>query len=187
MGYELLRSAIADYVTRTRAVRCEARQVLVVSGSQHALSLCSQVLLDAGDVAAMEDPGYPGAHAAFLSVFARVAPVEIDQEGLMVPALIKRRLRPRLVYVTPSHQCPLGMPMSLSRRLQLTDFAHRMNAWILEDHYLSEYRYFSRPLRGRLRREIHFSMYLSEPVWRWTGNLPLSTKPPWPSSYRKAG
>ena len=94
----------------------------------------------------MEDPGYPLARAAFLSVGARVAPVGIDQEGLVVSALIKRRLRPRLVYVTPSHQCPLGMAMSLSRRLQLIDFAHRMNAWILEDDYLSEYRYFSRPL-----------------------------------------
>ena len=120
--------------------------MLVVSGSQHALHLCSQVLLDVGDVAAMEDPGYPLARAAFLGVGARVAPVGIDQEGLVVSALIKRRLRPRLVYVTPSHQCPLGMPMSLSRRLQLIDFAHRMNAWILEDDYLSEYRYFSRPL-----------------------------------------
>ena len=120
--------------------------MLVVSGSQHALHLCSQVLLDVGDVAAMEDPGYPLARAAFLGVGARVAPVGIDQEGLVVSTLIKRRLRPRLVYVTPSHQCPLGMAMSLSRRLQLIDFAHRMNAWILEDDYLSEYRYFSRPL-----------------------------------------
>src|SRR5215472_502324 len=146
MGYEPLRSAIADYVARTRAVRCEPRQVLVVSGSQHALGLCSQVLLDVGDVVAIEDPGYPLARAAFLGAGARVAPVEVDQEGLVVSALIKRRLRPRLVYVTPSHQCPLGMPLSLSRRLQLIDFAHRMNAWILEDDYLSEYRYFSRPL-----------------------------------------
>jgi GntR family transcriptional regulator/MocR family aminotransferase len=146
MGYRPLRSAIADYVTRTRGVRCDASHVLVVKGSQQALHLCSQILLDVGDVAAMEDPGYLGARAAFLSVGARVAPVEVDQEGLVVSALAKRRLRPRLVYVTPSHQCPLGMPMSLSRRLQLIDFAHRMNAWILEDDYLSEYRYFSRPL-----------------------------------------
>ena len=146
MGYEPLRSAIADYVTRTRAVRCEAGQVLVVSGAQQAFHLCSQILMDAGDVAAMEDPGHPVARAAFLSVGARVAPIEVDQEGLVVSALIKRHLRPRLVYVTPSHQCPLGMPMSLSRRLQLIEFAHRMNAWILEDDYLSEYRYFSRPL-----------------------------------------
>ena len=146
MGYQPLRSAIADYVTRTRGVRCDASHVLVVKGSQQALHLCSQTLLDVGDVAAIEDPGYLGARAAFLSVGARVAPVAVDQEGLVVSALAKRRLRPRLVYVTPSHQCPLGMPMSLARRLQLIDFAHRMKAWILEDDYLSEYRYFSRPL-----------------------------------------
>ena len=147
MGYEPLRSAIAEYVKRIRGVRCDSKHVLVLSGSQQALHLCAQVLLNEGDFAAMEDPGYPGVRAAVLSAGAHIIPTPVDQEGLVVAALKKRRLRPpKLIYVTPSHQCPLGMAMSLSRRLELIEFAHRVNAWIVEDDYDSEYRYFSRPV-----------------------------------------
>jgi GntR family transcriptional regulator/MocR family aminotransferase len=147
MGYQPLRAAIADYVYRIRGVQCQAEQVLVVGGSQHALYLCGQVLLAPGDVAWMEDPGYPGARAAFAAANATIVPVPVDGEGLVVAARRgKNRPAPQLVYVTPSHQCPLGMTMSLSRRLELLDFANRAGAWIVEDDYDSEYRYFSRPV-----------------------------------------
>jgi GntR family transcriptional regulator/MocR family aminotransferase len=120
--------------------------VLVLSGSQQALHLCAQVLLEADDIAAMEDPGYPGARAALLSAGAHIAPTPVDREGLVIAVMKKRRSPPRLVYVTPSHQCPSGVAMSLSRRLELIELADRVNRWIVEDDYDSEYRYFSRPV-----------------------------------------
>jgi GntR family transcriptional regulator/MocR family aminotransferase len=147
MGYEPLRVAIADYARRVRGVRCDPRQVLVISGSQQGLNLCAQILLEPGDVAAMEDPGYPGARAALAAAGADIVPTPVDQDGLVVAALKKRRVRsPRLVYVTPSHHCPLGMRLSLARRLELIELANGANAWIVEDDYNSEYRYFGRPL-----------------------------------------
>jgi GntR family transcriptional regulator/MocR family aminotransferase len=144
-GYLPLRAAIAGYVSRVRGVRCDAKQVLVVAGSQQALHLCAQVLLESGDVAWMEDPGYPGARDALMGAGARIVPKRVDGEGLVVaskndPAGLK------LIYVTPSHQCPLGVVMSVSRRLELLEFAARKHAWIVEDDYDSEYRYFSRPV-----------------------------------------
>jgi GntR family transcriptional regulator / MocR family aminotransferase len=146
-GYLPLRAAIAEYVSRVRGVRCDPRQVMVVAGSQQALHLCAQVLLDSGDTAWMEDPGYPGARAALMNVGARIVPKQVDEEGLVVPPKNEvGRDRPRLVYVTPSHQCPLGVVMSVSRRLELLDLAARTKAWIVEDDYDSEYRYFSRPI-----------------------------------------
>jgi len=98
-------------------------------------------------VAWIEDPGYPGARAAFAAADAKIVPVPVDDQGLAVaPRRSKDRPTPQLVYVTPSHQCPLGMAMSLSRRLELLELANRVGAWIVEDDYDSEYRYFSRPL-----------------------------------------
>jgi GntR family transcriptional regulator/MocR family aminotransferase len=146
-GLPQLRAAIADYAHRIRAVRCQPDQVLIVGGSQQALYLCGQVLLARNDVVWMEDPGYPGARAAFMAAEAKVIGVPVDDQGLVVGGRrTKNRPIPQLVYVTPSHQCPLGVSMSLSRRLELLDFAARTGAWIVEDDYDSEYRYFSRPL-----------------------------------------
>ena len=147
MGYRPLRAAVADYAHRIRGVRCCPEQVLIVGGSQQALYLCGQVLLARHDVAWMEDPGYPGARAALAAADATIVPVPVDEQGLVV-AIRRRRNRPtpRLVYVTPSHQCPLGVTMALSRRLELLEFANRVGAWIVEDDYDSEYRYFSRPV-----------------------------------------
>jgi GntR family transcriptional regulator / MocR family aminotransferase len=147
MGYQPLRAAIADYAHRIRGVDCRAEQVLIVGGSQQALYLCGQVLLAPGDVAWMEDPGYPGARAALAAADATIVPVPVDEEGLVLESRRgKERPAPHVVYVTPSHQCPLGMTMSLSRRLELLDLANREGTWIVEDDYDSEYRYFSRPL-----------------------------------------
>jgi GntR family transcriptional regulator/MocR family aminotransferase len=145
-GYPPLRQAITEYVRKVRGVHCDAAQVLIVGGSQQALYLCGQVLLDPGDMAWVEDPGYPGARAALAAAGARLLPIPVDPEGIMIPRGKRYRRPPKVLYVTPSHQCPLGTTTSLSRRLQLLRFARRTKAWVLEDDYDSEYRYFCRPV-----------------------------------------
>lgn len=141
LGYRPLRQAICDYIGRLRAVRCEPDQVLIVCGAQQALYLCAHTLLDPGESVWMEDPGYPRARAAFHSAGLRVFPVPVDSEGLIVSAGKKIDPSPRLVFVTPSFQCPLGSLMSLARRFELLELANVNNSWILEDDYFSEYRY----------------------------------------------
>ncbi len=145
-GYAPLRDAIAAYLREARAVRCEAGQVIVVTGAQQAVDLAARVLLDPGDTAWVEDPGYPGARGALVAAGIRLAPVPVDGEGLDVGRGARQAPHARLVYVTPSHQYPLGVTMSLHRRLALLEWASRSGAWILEDDYDSEYRYGGRPL-----------------------------------------
>ena len=145
-GLGALRDAIAEHLRTSRAVRCEASDVVVVSGSQMALRVCADVLLKPGDRVAVEEPGYPGAHVALSAGGAELVPVPVDGEGLVVEALSALGPRVRAVYVTPSHQYPLGASMSAARRLALLDWAERSSAWIIEDDYDSEYRYVSRPL-----------------------------------------
>jgi GntR family transcriptional regulator/MocR family aminotransferase len=141
-----LREAIAQYLIAARGVRCSAEQVIIVAGSQQGLDLAARVLLDVGDKVWLEDPGYIGARGALQSAGADVVPVPVDREGLNVADAITRCPSARLVYITPSHQFPLGVTMSLPRRLALLEWAHRAGAWILEDDYDSEYRYTGRPL-----------------------------------------
>lgn len=151
-GYPPLRQAIADYVGPARAVHATAERVIVVSGAQQAFDLCARVLLDEGDVVAVEDPGYRGARAAFLAAGARLAPVPVDGEGLGVDALDAfggtgaPGPGPRMACVTPSHQFPLGVTLSAARRLALLAWARRRDAWVVEDDYDSEYRFRGRPL-----------------------------------------
>jgi GntR family transcriptional regulator/MocR family aminotransferase len=145
-GYRPLREAIVAHVTVSRQVHCAPEQVMIVSGSQGALDLAARMLINVGDPVWMEDPGYPGARGAFLGAGAHIIPAPIDQEGLMVDIGIERAPQARLVYLTPSHQFPLGVTMSLSRRLALLDWAKRANAYILEDDYDSEFRFATRPL-----------------------------------------
>ena len=145
-GYRPLREAIAAHVAITRQIHCQPEQVIIVSGSQGALDLCTRMLLNAGDLVWLEDPGYTGARGAFLGVGARIIPVPVDEQGLVVKAGIARASKARAAYITPSHQFPLGYTMSLSRRLELLDWARHANAYILEDDYDSEYRYADRPL-----------------------------------------
>ncbi|HEX9460470.1 MAG TPA: PLP-dependent aminotransferase family protein [Thermoanaerobaculia bacterium] len=142
-GHAPLRRAVADYLRTSRAVHCEASEVLIVSGSQMALQICARALLGRGGTVCIEEPGYPGAREALTGTGARIVPVLVDDEGIIVDG-IGRRVR--AVYVTPSHQYPLGMSMSASRRLALLEWARRSGAWIIEDDYDSEYRYASRPL-----------------------------------------
>jgi GntR family transcriptional regulator/MocR family aminotransferase len=146
LGHRPFREALAAYLRTTRAVRCEAQQIMVVSGSQQALEVSARVLLDPGSRVWVEEPGYSGARDVLTMAGARLIPVPVDDEGLDVAAGIGRCPRPRAAYVTPSHQYPLGVTMSASRRLRLLDFAQRRGAWILEDDYDSEYRYESLPV-----------------------------------------
>jgi len=146
MGDLPFRQAVAAYLRTARAVRCEAEQIMVVSGSQQALEITARVLLDPRQPVWVEEPGYAGARDALAMAGARLVPVPVDEEGLDVAAGIKICRRARAAYVTPSHQYPLGATMSASRRLQLLDWAQATGSWIIEDDYDSEYRYDSQPI-----------------------------------------
>ncbi|WP_242110638.1 PLP-dependent aminotransferase family protein [Luteimonas aquatica] len=154
-GLPALRLAIAEHLRAARGMRCEAEQVLVVSGSQAALRLAAAVLLAPGDGVAVEEPGYPGARAALTANGAVPLPVPVDAEGIDVAALQAHGGRVRAAYVTPAHQYPLGMSMTAARRLALLDWAARSDAWVLEDDYDSEYRYVSRPLGALQGMDAH--------------------------------
>ncbi|MDX1539803.1 MAG: PLP-dependent aminotransferase family protein [Geminicoccaceae bacterium] len=145
-GFRPLRGAIADYLSSARAVGCRPEQVIITSGTAQALDLASRVLIDPGDAAWVEEPGYPATTAALLAAGARVVPVPVDDEGLSV--VVGQALEPtaRLACVSPSHQFPLGVTMSLKRRLELMDWARDHEGFIVEDDYDSEYRYAGRPL-----------------------------------------
>lgn len=145
-GYVPLREAIAEYLGAVRAVRCEASQVLVTTGSQQGLQLSAQVLLDANERVWVEEPGYPGARQALTMAGAQLVPVPVDHEGLDVAEGIRRARNARAVYITPSHQYPLGVTMTATRRMLLLHWAMRSGAWIIEDDYDSEYRLGGRPI-----------------------------------------
>jgi GntR family transcriptional regulator / MocR family aminotransferase len=142
-GYEPLRKEIAAYVSRSRAVRCTPEQVMIVNGSAQGIDLCVRLLLEPGDEAAIENPGYHGAHRILAGYGARLRPARIDENGIVIGDLGKRA---RLVYVTPSHQFPTGTAMSLTRRLELIEWSRLHNAVIIEDDYDSEYRFSGPPL-----------------------------------------
>src|SRR5262245_36039910 len=141
-----LRRTLAAHLSAARGVQCDAEQILIVSGSQQALAIAARVLLDPGQAAWVEEPGYAGARNALAAAGARLVPVPVDHEGLNVAAGRRIGPRARVAYVTPSHQYPLGATMSATRRLQLLDWAHATGAWIIEDDYDSEYRYDSQPI-----------------------------------------
>ena len=145
-GLRALREAIAGHVSAARGTRCEAEQVFVVAGAQRATEIACQLLLDHGDQAWMEEPGYPGTRKALLAAGARVVPVPVDAEGLDVGWGVRRAGQARLACVAPSHQFPSGVPMSLRRRLALLSWARAADAWIVEDDYDSEFRHGARPL-----------------------------------------
>lgn len=145
-GLPRLRAAIAEYLSVARALRCDADQVIIVSGSQAALRICAAVLVRNGDRVAIEEPGYPGARVALTATGGQLVPVRVDANGIDVHALAELDPSARLAYVTPSHQYPLGASMSAARRTALVDWAVRQRAWVIEDDYDSEFRYVSRPL-----------------------------------------
>jgi GntR family transcriptional regulator / MocR family aminotransferase len=146
LGSQGFREAICEYLRTARAVRCDPCQVMVVSGSQQALEISARVLLDTGTAIWVEEPGYWLARKVFAGAGCRMVPVPVDEEGLIVSAGIKRRPEARAVYVTPSHQYPLGATMSAARRMQLLNWAQSAGSWIIEDDYDSEYRFESAPI-----------------------------------------
>ncbi|MBV8476100.1 MAG: PLP-dependent aminotransferase family protein [Acidobacteria bacterium] len=146
LGYRPLREAVCHYLNTSRGVKCTPDQVLIVSGAQEALDRTARVLVTPGEPVWMEEPGYPGAALAFRALGARICPVPVDAEGLNLEAGVRRWQRSRLVYVTPAHQFPLGVTMTLRRRLALLEWARRSRTLIFEDDYDSEYRYAGRPI-----------------------------------------
>jgi len=145
-GLLALRKAVADYLVAARGVRCNSDHVLITCGSQHALDIAARAILEPGDAVWMEDPGYFGAGGAFVAAGGRLVPVPVDGEGLNVADGIRRSPRARLAFVTPARQLPLGVTMTLKRRLELLAWAAGRRAWVLEDDYDSEFRYSTRPL-----------------------------------------
>jgi GntR family transcriptional regulator/MocR family aminotransferase len=145
-GLAALREAIAEHLARWRDIECSPEQIVVVHGSQQALGLIAGLLLDPGDRVVLEEPHYPGARLAFAGVGAELVPIAVDEQGLDTTALRARRVHPRLLYLTPSHQFPTGATMPLARRLALLDYAARHAAFVVEDDYDSEYRYAGQPL-----------------------------------------
>jgi GntR family transcriptional regulator / MocR family aminotransferase len=140
-GQPALREAIAQWVWVSRGIRCTADQVLVCAGSQQAIDLIGRLLLDVGDEVLVEDPGYPGIRASLAGHGATVRPVPVDDEGLDIESGSATWPQAKLVVVTPTHQYPLGVRMSLKRRLDTIDWAHKHKAWIVEDDYDGEFQY----------------------------------------------
>ncbi|WP_424630211.1 PLP-dependent aminotransferase family protein [Bradyrhizobium sp. SYSU BS000235] len=146
-GLPELRKALQSYLSRVRGIRCEADQIIVVSGSQQALDLCARVFINPRDDVVIENPGYPAARQVFEAVGATLHPVPVDHEGMRTDLLENVR-KGRLAYVTPSHQYPLGSVMSVSRRQALLTWATQVGAHIIEDDYDSEFRYDARPVEA---------------------------------------
>ncbi|MGH8079063.1 MAG: PLP-dependent aminotransferase family protein [Lysobacter sp.] len=145
-GLPALRAQIAAYLQVSRGIDCSPSQVFVTSGYRHTLELIGHAVLKAGDRVWVENPGYPPTRELLAAMRMAPIPVPVDEEGLIVAAGIKKAPRARAAVVTPAHQSPLCVSLSLHRRLSLLDWAARNQAWIVEDDYDGEYRYASRPL-----------------------------------------
>ena len=145
-GYKPLREAIAEHLRSARGIVCSADNVLIASSVQQVLDLCARLLLDPGDEAWMEDPGYPGARMVLEAAGAKVVGVPVDPGGMNVAAGRASAPNARLAYVTAGRQSPLGPPLALDRRLALLAWADEARAIVIEDDYDSEYRFESSPL-----------------------------------------
>ncbi len=143
-GYPLLRELIAVYLRTSRGLQCAVEQIVITSGAQQAISLCAQLLLEEGDGVAIENPGYRAAGHAFAVAGAKLHGIAVDDEGLCCHELERNPCK--LAYVTPSHQYPTGVVMSLARRLELLAWAEKTRGWVVEDDYDGEYRYSGAPL-----------------------------------------
>jgi GntR family transcriptional regulator/MocR family aminotransferase len=143
LGYRPLRAALAAYLATTRGVRCDADHIAIVPGAQAGFDLIARATLQAGDAVWVEDPGYPGSRIVWQTAGAHVVAMPVDGEGASLPV---EAPAPRLISVTPAHQSPLGMTLSLPRRRALLERARRAGAWIVEDDYDGEFRYGVRPI-----------------------------------------
>ena len=144
-GVEALRRAIADYVNLERGARATPDRIVVLTSSQQALSLCATVLLDAGDRVFIEDPAYHGARRAFDAAGLESVPVPLDAQGIRIESLQNAAQPAKAIFLTPSHQFPTGATLALDRRLAIIEWAHRNQAWIIEDDYDSEFHYAGKP------------------------------------------
>ena len=151
-GLPELRRALADYLRASRGVHCTAENVLIVSGTQHAIDLTVRLLVDPGEAVWLENPGYSSGHAVVAGLGAKIIPVPVDAGGL---AFEDAPEAGKLAYVTPSHQYPLGMTMSLRRRLALLEHAKTHDLWLFEDDYDSEFRYAGKPLAALQSLDSH--------------------------------
>ncbi|MDQ2802391.1 MAG: PLP-dependent aminotransferase family protein [Pseudomonadota bacterium] len=140
-GFIELRRSICDYLQAARAVRCDPQQIVVTTGTQHAIDIAIRVLLAPGDDVWVEDPGYTMTHDQLLLAKARLHPIPVDAQGIVVEAGRRSAPRARVAFVTPSHQFPTGVALSMARRLELLDWARGSGAFIVEDDYTSEFRY----------------------------------------------
>lgn len=145
-GFRPLREAVAAHIGNARGVKCDWRQVVILTSTTQALDVTARMLLNPGDEVWLEEPAYFGARSAFQVAGARVVPVAVDDHGLIIEKGLSLAPSARLAYVTPSHQYPLGVTMNLARRLALLSWAERAESWIFEDDYDSEFRYVGRPL-----------------------------------------
>jgi GntR family transcriptional regulator/MocR family aminotransferase len=145
-GLPNLRAAIARYLAQFRGIRCHPGQVIVFNSAQQALNALAVLLLDRGDAVWIEDPCYLGARAAFELAGAAITPVPVDGKGIRADLCDRRSARARLIYVTPSHQYPTGVALSLERRIALLEQAVRNDSWVVEDDYDGEFRYAGQPL-----------------------------------------
>ncbi|HEX8568236.1 MAG TPA: PLP-dependent aminotransferase family protein [Pyrinomonadaceae bacterium] len=145
-GFYPLRASVAAHLKSARGVNCEPGQVIITAGAQQALALISAVFLEPNDEVWIEDPGYTSARTLLALSRAKLIPVPVDEDGLNIKAAWEQSKNPKLIYVTPSHQYPLGVTMSVTRRLSLIETARATGAWIIEDDYDSEYRYAGHPL-----------------------------------------
>lgn len=140
-----LRLSISDYVRKARAVKCDPEQIIITAGTQQGLYLAASVMLAAGDAAWAEDPAYPGITSILGAFDVDVHRVPVDAYGIDVESGVASCRHARVAFVTPSHQYPLGMPMSMARRTALLSWARQNNSWIVEDDYDSELRYAGHP------------------------------------------
>lgn len=146
LGYPPLRRSIAEYLRHARGLKCDENQIIVVTGAQMAMSLTAWVLLDPGDAIMMEDPSLLAARDMFSGFGARIIDVPVDNNGMNVAAGIELAPNAKMAVVAPSHQYPLGVTLSLSRRLELLAWANQTGSWIVEDDYDSEFRFSGAPL-----------------------------------------
>ena len=144
-GYQALREVLAEYLRGSRSVTCDASQVVITNGIHQSIDLCLRLLSDPGDLAWVEEPCYWGARNLLEASGVKIRPIKVDAEGIC-PDLTDLAAVPRFIFVTPSHQYPLGMVMSLARRRSLLEYAKQHNCWIIEDDYDSEFRYGGRPI-----------------------------------------
>jgi GntR family transcriptional regulator/MocR family aminotransferase len=179
-GLTRLRDALRNYLSRARSVKADIEQICIFSGTQTALDMICRLVLDPGDVVAMENPGYTGARRTFLSHSAQVVNIPVDENGIVVEELYGREERIKVVYVTPSHQDPTGAVMSYERRRQLLEWAKRHDALVIEDDYDNEYRYGSAPLPSLQGMDNADLVIYMNSFWKTMGTVTRMGYVVWP-------